>query len=384
MPLYSKGNFCAQQDNRKMNIATIEERLKQQRANSTNRKKYIGWISSYAPEEIIIAAGFQPYRIMGNTSPLNLSSTYLIGNLCSFVHSCLESALKGEYDFLSGAVIVNDSDAMKSLYGAWVRNTKTPFVYLIDIPRVIDDLSCERYKEELSNFISNIEEFFHVKITSHALKDAMELCNKTRSLLNEVSDLRKSDPPLVSSSDFLRLCKLSMLYPKEEFNDLISIFLKELKNTEQMDKAAGHKRILLMGSFQDQPEFLDMIEKHGCQVVCEDMCTQLGYFRALVDETGESISALASRYLNKSPSACMTDFEKRSDYVKGLIDEFKIEAVIYYILKFDDPYLFEFPDMKAFVGSLKLPILRIESEHNSSASGQIKTRIQAFVETLVN
>lgn len=367
-----------------MNIANIEERLKQQYANSTNSKKYIGWISSYVPEEIIIAAGFQTYRIMGNTSPLSLSTTYLIGNLCSFVQSCLESALKGEYDFLSGAVIVNDSDAMKRLYDAWIRTAKTPFVYLIDTPKVADDLPCERYKEELSDFISKIEEFFKVKITDNALKDAIKLCNKTRVLLNEINDLRKNKSPLISSSDFLRLCKFSMLYSKEEFNDLVSAFLNELKNAKQADKVDRRKRILLMGSFQDQPEFLDMVEKHGCQVVCEDMCTRLRYFRASVDEKDKPINALAKRYLNKPPSARMADFSKRTEYIKGLIDEFKIEAVIYYILKFDDPYLFEFPDMKEFIGSLGLPILKIESEHNASTSGQVKTRIQAFVETLVN
>src|SRR3989338_4602778 len=100
-----------------LSIAEIEKRLKE---SSTQKKtKYIGWISTYIPEEIIIAAGFQSYRIMETTSPIGLANTYLMGNICSFIQSCLESALKGEYDFLEGMVLSNDTDAMKRLYDAW-------------------------------------------------------------------------------------------------------------------------------------------------------------------------------------------------------------------------------------------------------------------------
>lgn len=78
-----------------MSIAEIEEMLLADCGDTSNLNS-IGWISTYVPEEIIIAAGFQPYRIMGTTSPIGMANTYLIGNLCSFVQSCLEAALMGE------------------------------------------------------------------------------------------------------------------------------------------------------------------------------------------------------------------------------------------------------------------------------------------------
>jgi benzoyl-CoA reductase/2-hydroxyglutaryl-CoA dehydratase subunit BcrC/BadD/HgdB len=55
---------------------------------------------------------------------------------------------------------------------------------------------------------------------------------------------------------------------------------------------------------------------------------------------------------------------------------------MYYVLKFDDPYLFEFPDIKEILAFHNIPVLRVETEHNTSAMGQIMTRIQAFIETL--
>lgn len=364
----------------KISLTEIEERLKE---NRREEKKYIGWISTYIPEEIIIAAGFFPYRIMGTTSPISLANTYLIGNLCSFVQGCLESALKEEYDFLSGVIFANDTDAMKRLYDAWIRLIKTPFVHVIDIPKVSNDSSLQKYKEEIEDTISEIEGFFKIKIDAEKLRNAISLCNKTRTILSGLNGSRKNNTPLISACDFLRLCKFSMIYDKAEFNNLAAQFAGELKSGPKNNTTPKPKRILLMGSFQDQASFLDMVEETGCQVVCEDTCTRMRYFGGLTEENIDPIDALAKRYLNKPPSARMADFAKRADYIKGLIDEFKIDAVIYYILKFDDPYLFEFPDMKNFIRSLGLPVLRIESEHNACASGQVKTRIQAFAETLI-
>lgn len=364
-----------------LSIAEIEKKLKE---SSTKKKtKYIGWISTYIPEEIIIAAGFQPCRIMGTTSPVGLANTYLIGNISSFVQGCLESALKREYDFLEGMVLSNDTDAMKRLYDTWIRTINTPFVHLIDTPKIITNFSIQKYNDEINNLILNFEDFFKIKITKDELKSAIILCNKTRALLNGINEFRKDEAPLISASDFLKLCKLSMVYSKEIFNDLVAEFMEDLRLGSRNNLLKGSKRVLLMGSFQDQPYLLNAIEENGCQVVCEDMCTRIRYFRDLVDEDDDPINALAKRYLNKPPSARMSDFTKRADYIKGLIEEFKIQAVVYYILKFDDPYLFEFPDMKLYINSLGLPVLRIESEHSSSATGQIKTRIQAFTETLI-
>lgn len=118
-------------------------------------------------------------------------------------------------------------------------------------------------------------------------------------------------------------------------------------------------------------------------MVCEDTCTRLRYFYGVAPETDDPLSDLSERYVErKAPSPCMVGFDKRMRYILNLINEFHVDAVVYYVLKFDDHYLFEFPDMKQLFEQYKIPVLRLETEHNTSAVNQIKTRLQAFIETL--
>ena len=151
-----------------------------------------------------------------------------------------------------------------------------------------------------------------------------------------------------------------------------------------IDLASERKpRLLLMGSFQDNPTLADIIEETGGILVCEDMSTRLSYFKGLVNTAVEDpLFAIAQRYLTKPPDARMLDLNRRFEYIDSLIKEFKVDGVIYYALKFDDSYLFEFPEIRAWLQSKGVPVLFLESDHRFATIGQFKTRIQAFLETL--
>lgn len=341
----------------------------------------VGWCNTYVPEEIILAAGFFPYRVMGAPIAISLSKTYLSGNLCSSIQSILECALKGDYNFLDGIIIGASTDATKRLYDAWIRYANTPFCHLFDIPKFINDDSIKHYNESIYLLIEEMEKHFKIKIGDSAIKEAILTCNKTRRLLTELNDLRKTINPPISSQQFLEICKLATAVNKINFNNSLEMTIREIRQKEGKKQTF---RILLTGSFQDQPWLLDIIEERGATVVCEDLCTRLRYFYGLVDEEDDDpIRAIAKRYLKAKPaSANLVSFDQRTEYLLKLTKDFCIDGIIYCILKFDDPYLFEFPDIKDFLDVHQIPVLRIETEHNTSAVGQIMTRIQAFIETL--
>lgn len=340
----------------------------------------MGWCNTYVPEEVIIAAGFLPYRVMGAPIPLHLSKTYLSGNLCSSVQSILECALNGDYNFLDGMIIGASTDATKRLYDAWTRYINTPFNYLLDMPKFINQNALIHYIESLRSLIEELEKYFKIRINDGDLKEAIFICNKTRKLLADLNNFRKTDNPPITSQQFLEICKLAMMSNKEGFNNSLEDLIHQIKPEE--NKKEGF-RILLTGSFQDQTWLLDIIEEKGGLVVCEDFCTRLRYFSGLVEEDSNLIRAIAERYLNIKPaSANLVSLDQRANYLLSLVKEFNIDGVIYYVLKFDDPYLFEFPDLKEVFSSNHIPVLRIETEHNTSAMGQIMTRVQAFIETL--
>lgn len=340
----------------------------------------IGWTNTYVPEEIIMAAGFLPYRITGAPIPLHLSKTYLSGNLCSSVQSIMECALNGDYDFLDGIIIGASTDATKRLYDAWIRYIKTPFSHLLDIPKFVNQNAIIHYTESIRYLIKDIEKYFSVSMNDSHLEDAVVICNKTRQLLTDLNNLRKAETPPVTSQQFLEICKLAMTTNKKEFNDSLESLLTRIK----VEKGREVKfRILLTGSFQDQQWLLDVITEKGGLVVCEDFCTRMRYFSGLVEEDADLITAIAKRYLFTKPaSANLVSLDQRAEYLLGLMKEFKVDGIIYYLLKFDDPYLFEFPDLKDIFSANSIPVLRIETEHNTSALGQTMTRVQAFIETM--
>ena len=100
------------------------------------------------------------------------------------------------------------------------------------------------------------------------------------------------------------------------------------------------------------------------------------------EQEKDILYAISKRYLTKPPCARMIELDRRLSHLHSLVKEFDIHGVVYYMLKFDDPYLFEFPEVKQYFRSNGIPLLLIESEHRTGAKEQVKTRIQAFLETL--
>ena len=361
------------------------EKVKVLQEKDKKNRRFLGLTSSYVPEEIIVAAGMVPFRITGSTYPLSLSKTYFSGNISSFAQSCLEGALRKEYDFLEGVVIGGETDAIKRLYDAWLHFvTKNDHVYLFDIPKLITGDALLHYRESIISLKQRIEKDFDLSIGDKKLFEAIALCNDTRSMLNKLNSLRKSGIAIIDSIQILEICQLGISGDKNTFNTELKVLLGQLEGKIDYKNVTGatQPRLLMTGSFQGGRELLSIIQKSGGNLVCEDLDNRMGYFRTEIQPNSDPLLAIAKGYMEKSPSASVVDFQKRVDHLLSLIKEFNIKGVIYHILKFDDPYLFEFPDIKESFSKNKIPVVRIETEVGRMAEGQIKTRIEAFIDTL--
>lgn len=348
-------------------------------------KPMIGWFCTYLPEEILLAAGLHSYRIMESSPCISRARACLSSNLCSYVMSSLEAALEGRYSFLDGLVIANSCDAMRRLYDAWRHFVKAPpFIHMLDIPKKVDKESIKYFRQCLIWLKEAIEAHYKIKITEQALKEAINITNQTRRLLSQLYHLRKEDNPPINGVEISSIMKSAMTQPKEEFNKRLSSLLLEIKNrmSEPNFSNTNRTRILITGGFIDQTEIVRLIEGLGAHVVCEELCTGIRYFEDLVDVNIEPLSALSKRYLNRPPCARMIDADKRFDYLWNLIEEYRIEGVIYYTLKFCDTNLFEFPYLRKRLREKGIPILFLDSDGSSSYLGQMRTRIEAFLESL--
>lgn len=370
-------------------------------------KPVIGWFCAYLPQEILLAGGFHSYRIMEGSACVSRGRACLSDNLCSYVLSSLEAALEGKYDFLDGLVIVNSCDAMRRLYDAWRHFVKKPaFVHLLDLPKKADEESIEYFRQCLFWLKEAIEAHYKIKLSDHSLKEAIAGVNRTRRLLGGLYGLRKADNPPVSAVEVSSIIKWALcdclvgLRPprndssetikgaiirlRQELNQELSSLLAQIKNRKKEPGLANARRarILITGGFIDQTELVRLIEGLGACVVCEELCTGIRYFEDLVDEQSEPLSALARRYLKRPPCARMLDADKRFDYLWRLVEEYRADGIIYYTLKFCDTNLFEFPYLRERLRQRQMPLLFLDSDAGAGYLGQMRTRVEAFLESL--
>lgn len=344
------------------------------------RQPKMGWFSIYTPEEIIYAANITPFRITGELAPASIKSrAILFTNLCPYTLSCLEEGIQAVYNFLDGVVIVNTCDARRRLYDAWRIYLKTPFIHIIDLPKIITPESRKYFKGQFLRFKEAIENHFKCKIAEKSLKEAIALSNETRFLLKQLYDLRKNNNPAIEGSEVITIIKDIMSGSRKEFNAKLKDSLSKLKS-QAASGSNQKKRILITGSYFDQVSLIKIIEKLGAVVVCEDLSNGIKYFDGKVDINKEPIEALADYYLEKNPCARMIDAEKRSKDILKLVKDYKADAVIYFALKFCDNNLIDFPYQKDKLNQNKIPVLFLEGERELINLGQLKTRIQAFLE----
>jgi len=346
-----------------------------------SRKPVIGWFCAYTPVEILLAAGLHPYRIVPEPAKtITLADAYIERSFCPYVRSCLGEALEGHYRFLSGLVVVNSCDPMRRLYDAWRYYIGGDFVSLLDLPRINSNLAIEYYRECLLRFIGELEAHYRVDISAAAISEAILANNKTRSLLKELYHLNQDCGMPVSAVQIHRVVKASTVLPGDTFDEVLEDLLDEVGHTGS-DFQEG-PRVLVSGSVLDNPLIIELIEQCGARVVGDDLCTGTRLFWQLVEPDGEPLAALSRYYLGRTPCPRMKDAQRRFDHVFRLIDDFRADGVIFYTLKFCDPFLYDIPVLKSQLGARGIPSLILEGDYTLGTLGRVRTRIQAFIEML--
>jgi bzd-type benzoyl-CoA reductase N subunit len=343
-------------------------------------KPVIGWFCSYTPLEIIQAAGLYPYRILpepGRT--ITRADGYIDRNFCPYVRTCLGEALDGKYKFLNGLVVVNSCDPMRRMYDVWRYNIGGEFNYLLDLPRINSAEAVAYYRESLQKFITELETHFKVKVSNAALVDAIKVLNTSRSLLKELYRLNRDNLAL-TAAEIRAVVKASTLLPMDVLNSLLVRLLDEIRSYEAYEDKSP--RILITGSVMDNPQIPGLIEECGARVVGDDLCNGTRQFWDTVESAAEPLTDLSRHYLNRTPCPRMKDAAKRFDHVMRMIDEFRVDGVIFYTMKFCDPFLFDVPLLKGRLDEKGIPALRLEGDYTPGTLGRVKTRIEAFIEML--
>ncbi len=355
-------------------------------------KKMIGYVCSFVPLEIITAAGCIPFRVRGNIhEPITKGDTLLETIVCPYYRSCFDLSAKQKYDFLSGMVIPHGCDSMVRSYSAWSYSLPYPYFHFVNIPSVCVESSFEFFGAELNAFRKSLEKFVGKSITDDDLARAIRVHNENREKVRALYEFRKADPPLISGTELTMMLTVGSSLPIWEANTLFDQVLAEIRRREKSQLKKG-PRLLMDGACIDNIELIKLVEELGGNVVADTICNGARDYFPRTDEGGNPIDALAHRYLDKincpktyrenKAGTFEGDMASRFGDIGTYAKEFKANGAILYVYKYCDPFGFEVPARKAYYQSINIPLLHLEDIYSAGTMGQLRTRIQAFLEMI--
>ena len=261
--------------------------------------KVVGYFCNAVPEEMIIAAGFLPYRISGDPTkkPIKLPRAYVPFD--AGLASMLSMVLTGDYDFLDYLIVPRSKSSIITAF-AVLRDTKAmdpdapfPEPYAFVRTQTTFDSSMDFNRESFSMLKAKLEEWAGKEITDDALRDAIKVCNETRALLKKLEACRADESLPVSGTDALRMIAPAMFMDKAEYNKLLAETLADLPKN-----GGGKVRVFVSGGPKDNTQLYEAIESCGATVVGEDHCWGNRYSEDPVDESDpDPMHAIFHRYI---------------------------------------------------------------------------------------
>ncbi len=346
-------------------------------------KKVIGLLCSYAPEEIFYAAGMLPWRVTGTwDSDLSRAAAYRDLDSCRYCTHSLEALLRGDLEFLDGIVASDWDDDRRRLFDVWCYVSKPAFAVTHTAPKSKTEISERYFAREISRMASALEDFGGQKITDEGLRHAIEVYNQTRKLVLQLYELRKRPVPPVSGAEFLGITTASMVMDKADFNAELEALLPYLEQ-RKVDSMPGKPRILISSDMLDNPQFLEIIESEGCQIVMDDLDTGSRYFYKLVDEYTENpILALAQRYSWRPADPTAFNWEEQIEQIIEWARDFRADGVIELYEEFSPPRQWRAPLLVRELARKNIPLARISRGYDVSSIEQLRTRVAAFLEMM--
>ncbi|HHT9130729.1 MAG TPA: 2-hydroxyacyl-CoA dehydratase, partial [Candidatus Brocadiaceae bacterium] len=343
----------------------------------------IGYFCSYTPVELIRAAGFHPVRIKGSGKESCSANEVLCGNICPYIKAVVDQKISGNLEDFKGMVFVNSCDGMRRLYDAWVRldEGKKTFNYILDIPKNTDDAAVYYYANLLKNLKEKLESYFTLKIHHDDINRSISLYNAVREKVRLF--LQKYWGGYIGQSGYeiFSLLKKGVNVLPEKFHEYLSYVMKQKGDVRDTREVP---RLFMWGSIMENERVMKVIEDAGAKVVAEDLCNGSRYFDAQINISNDPILAIARRYIKRAPCSRMVNVFERINNVLTIMQEKSIHGAIYHTLKFCDHNLMDYPMIKKTFQEKNIPLLHLNCDYTLSSDGQIKTRVEAFLEQLNN
>jgi len=369
----------------------LRERPYQLKEAKNKGVKTIGYFpGNYVPEELIYASGAIPLCLIngGDSRPAEAALSVVPQVICPFARAQIGERLLGKnpyYSMIDMLVAPITCQHLKKVAEVWEYNGDLE-IFKLGIPhQYYNDFEIEYFTDRLRVLKDRLQEFTGNEITDEKISEAIGLYNKMRELLKNISLLRRISPSLLSGLDFVKLNHASLYADPAFMVDFLDSIYHELKDKQQTTETSA-PRILLIGpniGYGDY-EVLELVKATGGDIVIEEICEGVRYYWNTIESKGDLLESLANGYLvDRIPCAFMRySTRKRLDFILKLIKDFGVSGVIWYELVCCETYDAESYFFSQKMGERNIPMLILESDYSTANTGQLKTRIEAFIEIL--
>lgn len=354
----------------------------------------IGSTCSLIPEPLLNLPGCFSVRLRApRTGSIEMGTYYMTSIMCEACRAILERAIEGGYQFLD-CMLTPDSCAqmnrcVENIEHLNLNGREGFFVTYADVPMKSDETALKHYVRQMRQYVLEpLEKRFSIDTSEQALRRAVALHNRISGLLMEIGDFRREENPRITGYEFAVLCLATYCCPKEPLIPILEETLAELQN-RQPDQRPGYRaKVVLAGSEIDDPQLIRMIEEAGALVVADRFC--LGSFPGREEicfrEKEDALTGICRHYMEGGQCPRFMNTEKireRHAYMNRLAQRFHADGIIYQQIKFCDYWGYE----RAYASQVMreeygYPVLSIDRPYAVGNAGQLRTRVQAFVESM--
>ena len=354
----------------------------------------LGYTCYHMPEVLLNADNCFSVRLRAPlTGSMDISGYYMNNFICDYCKSILERCIEGGYNFLSCIMGTETCSEMnRALEHFEVKRLIEKddfFVSFLDMPFKTTEAAVQHYITQLQvKVLDRMRDTFGADVSDAALRRAVREHNEVCRLITEIGEYRKEDNPRITGYEFAVLNVASYTCPKDLILPYLRETAEELKTRKPDDKRAWRVKIVIAGSEIDDPAFIKLVEDAGALVVADRFCfgSTPGREEIALSDDVPALESIARHYLRTSQCPRYMEKEKvdgRHTFVRQLVEEYHAQGVLYEQLKFCEFWGYE-RALASYVMThdFGIPSVAIDRQNATGGSGQLRTRVQAFVESL--
>lgn len=357
-------------------------------------KKALGYTCYFMPEVLLDLPGCFSVRLRAPRSGYPDMATYYMSNrTCMYGRCLLERALEGGFNFLD-AQMATETCTVTCRFQEHLQLMdiiKNPdfFCEFTDVPFKKNQNSVEHYEKQLrAHVLDKLQEHFGIDTSDEALLAAIDQHNEVCRLITEIGSYRKLENPTITGTEFAMIQLVTQVCPKYLILDQLRDIAQALKTRQPDARPAWRCKVVLAGSEEDDPYFVQLIEECGALVVADRHCygSLPGREEIVVREGETPLRAIARHYLETSMCPRFMEqhtMRERKKYLADIADAYGAEGIIICQMKFCEYWSYERTiDSLVLPRDFGIPVCSIEKEYVNLAVGQLRTRFQAFVESI--